>query len=137
MAKVFCPYLTQAPIEFNLDKLSFACLLEYSETFKGLSNVKQLALRPRIVWDDDFIYNRGWQRWRGEESNLVGGSLETAAVYHFLLVANSLDSVVLCLTFPILISSFLNFYISSIERHFRPDQHGFNQFAVSKRANIR
>jgi len=33
------------------------------------------------------------KRWRGEESSLVGENLETAAVYYFLLVTNSLDSL--------------------------------------------
>jgi len=55
--------------------------------------VKQLALRPVIVWDDGPVNNRGWKRWIGENSSLVGGNLETAAIYHFLLVTNSLDSL--------------------------------------------
>ena len=39
------------------------------------------------------MFNPSWSRWRGEESSLVGGNLETAAVYHFLQVIRSLDSL--------------------------------------------
>ena len=91
MRIVFCSALTRASISFNLDYSSFIYLSEYSETFKSLSNVKQLALRPRIIWDDGSLNNGGWLKWRGEESSLAGGNLETAAVYLFLLVASSLD----------------------------------------------
>jgi len=37
------------------DSRSFTYLLEYSETSRGLSNAKQLALRPLIIWDDGSI----------------------------------------------------------------------------------
>ena len=86
---VFCSNLTQASLGFNLDYSAFNYLSEYLETFKGLSEVKQLALEPKIIWDDGSINSRGWKRWRVEESILVGGKLETAAFYHFLQVTNS------------------------------------------------
>jgi len=93
MRIVFYSALTQATLSFNLDYSSFIYLLEYSETFKGLSNVKQLALRPKVIWDDGSINSRRYKRWRGDESSLVGGNLETAAIYLFLQVTNSLDSL--------------------------------------------
>jgi len=62
IATVFCPHSIQALLTFILDYVSFAYLLEYSESFKGLSNVKQLALRPT---------NLRLEPWFSEQPGLV------------------------------------------------------------------
>ena len=48
---------------------------------------------PKIIWSAGSADNPSWSRWKGEESSLVGGNLETAAVYHLLQVTRSLDSL--------------------------------------------
>lgn len=62
---------------------------------KGLSRVKQLAIRPIILWDEGSHKNQGWlnYRHRKEDTALVGHNLETETNYHFLQVAESLDSL--------------------------------------------
>jgi len=46
---VFCVHLRQASLSFILTLDGYNFLLEYSETFGGLSEVKQLAFPPSII----------------------------------------------------------------------------------------
>jgi len=100
---VFCVHLRQASLSFTLRLDGYTFLLKYWETFKGLSRVKQLALGPRLHWDETPINNRGWlgRKWSKE---LVGGNVETTAVHHFLQFTNSLDSLEIAMGAAITIS---------------------------------
>lgn len=46
---VFCVHLRQASLSFTLTLEGYNFLLEYSETFKGLSKVEQLALASCFI----------------------------------------------------------------------------------------
>lgn len=48
---VFCSTLEQVSVKFIVSASSFKFLVEYSETFIGLSSVVQLALEPTFAWD--------------------------------------------------------------------------------------
>jgi len=89
---VFCVHLRQAALSFTITLEGYNFLLEYSEIFKGLSKVKQLALSPFLIRDDSSIDRRVWigRKW---SKYLGGGNLETTAVYQFLQVTDSLDSI--------------------------------------------
>lgn len=84
---VFCPHLLQASLAFTIDRSAYDCLLEYSETFKGLSRVKRLAIVLILVWVYGTVYDHGWEGRRP----MADSNLETTAVSHFLRVINSLE----------------------------------------------
>jgi len=56
---VYCPHLRQASLCFTLTLDGYNFLLENSDTFNGLSQIRQLALRAMLIWDDGSVNNRG------------------------------------------------------------------------------
>lgn len=68
---VFCESRLQASLSFTLDLTSFNFLVDHSQTFKGLSKVKQPAIRSVFVRDEDSVSRRGRTRLRKEDQELV------------------------------------------------------------------
>lgn len=90
---MFCSGQLQASLHFNINLLSYNFVLEYSETFKGLSKVTQLALKSQMVWHDNAVNYSGWIGPKKGDKSSRGKNLETTSIYHFLQVTNSLDSL--------------------------------------------
>lgn len=93
---VFSPHLSQASLCFTIDRSSFLFLQDHVNTFRGLSHLKQLAIRPAIVWDYVSSEDAGWNQvpnGRKEELQGTGRDLETLAYSTFLQVTNNLDSL--------------------------------------------
>lgn len=95
----FYPQIHSAVIGFKvtvIDDLMF--LLEYSDTFKGKSNVKKLAIRPIFLWND-FIPDTWWDLEDDDQIDWMAvESQKSTAVSLFLEVTNQLDSLELTFT---------------------------------------
>lgn len=90
---VFCLQLRQASLGFTIDLHSFNYLVEYVDTFRGLSKVTQLAITTTFVWDG---FAGGVGKWKGshkKEKRLWKVNSETETVFNFLTVTNELRSL--------------------------------------------
>ena len=89
---VHCPTLRKAAFAFTMSTHEdFNFLSEFKSTFKGLSNVTQLALRVELVYDQS--NNKTWWGTPGEQSkDWIGGNEKTESVWNLLQVRKRLSS---------------------------------------------
>lgn len=88
----YCNSLEQAALGFDVEGEDFNYLTEYSETFKRLSNVKDLAIGLKFVYRE-----KDQSIWWGSPNELsqtfLGGTKKTEVIYHFLLVTNQIRAL--------------------------------------------
>lgn len=89
---IFCERIEEAALAFCVSATSdFKFLAEFNEAYKGKSNVKRLAIKPRFVADDspktwwglDSEFRRSWK----------GGNKKSEAIYNFLQVTSGLTAL--------------------------------------------
>lgn len=81
--------MSQIVLAFQIDLPSFKYLEEYVTTFRGRSNIRQVALYPHFVWHQVSQTGRGsWSGFKGPQ-NLVGNNFETHSIFNLLQVTNN------------------------------------------------
>lgn len=87
----FCPNLRQAIFALLITIEDSKFLAEYEETFQGLSNVQDLAIRINYLFDK--TNRRTWWGLPSEtKQSWKKGSRKSDSIFHFLQVTNKLQS---------------------------------------------
>jgi len=82
-------HLCKASLQFIVPQASFEYLYDLRDTFKRLSNLKQLAILPRFLWEKSSDQATTWAGNR----EIICRNAPTEAIYSFLQVTKQLDSL--------------------------------------------
>jgi len=89
----FCPTLRRAAFAFTMSSHEdFNFLSEFKSTFKGLSNITQLALKVELVYDEP-NHKTWWGTPRELSKDWIGGNKKTESVWSLLQVTKLVSSL--------------------------------------------
>lgn len=89
---LFVPKLEEAALSFELSLYDFKVLGESADWFKGLSNVKKLALELRAIYDKTDT-RTWWARSRDTIQKWEGGNKKGTAILNLLRCTKELQSL--------------------------------------------
>lgn len=92
---VFCPHLSQAALRASISTTDFRLLLEFSDTFAGLSKIKELAIHYSFIFTESD--KRTWWGLAGKEQKSLKGNEKTDTQFHYLKVTNQLKALELAI----------------------------------------